>query len=100
METLVKYKFLLKIIGFQPHGSFGDIIRRFICCFALFSIDFLCGIEFVENISRDMNKAWAGLSVFLGMMTHVLTYLHILVSWKRIYSLLDALQDVVNESKK
>lgn len=99
MITLEKYKLLLKTIGFQPHGGLGDIVRRFILCFAFFSILLMSWILFMVNIGRDSKKAWDAMCVFAGFMTHGPIYSHLIVSRKRMYSLLNDLQDVVNESK-
>lgn len=99
MRTLVKYKFFLNIIGLHPSGGFDDIIRRFILWLALFSIVLLSLICFVLDIDRETNKAWGAFCVFFGFMTHVLIYSYLVVSWKRIYSLLNDLQCIVDESR-
>lgn len=98
MIILAKYKFLQKLIGLDPLGGFENIVLRFIYWFLLFSTAMLISIFFFLNIHDDIHRAWGALTALIAFTTVVTTYSHLLIYRHRFYSLLDELQDIVNES--
>lgn len=98
MIILAKYKLLQKLIGLDPLGALENIVVRITYWLLLFSTAGLISIFFIVNIHDDIHRAWGALTAIIAFTTVVTTYSHLLIYRDRFYSLLDDLQDIVNES--
>lgn len=98
MIVLEKYKLIQKLMGLDPQGGFEKFILRFI-----FSIVFiLCfstiTIYFISNIHDDVYRVWAVLTSDFPTVSLMSSYFHLMIYRGRYQSLLNDLQDIVNES--
>lgn len=93
MIVLKEFKFLQVLIGLNPVGGIENIIVRFIAWSAI------CSMLFVLNTHEEIYLASAAIPAVFGFGAHLLSYTHLVICRERFYSLLDELQDIVNESK-
>lgn len=93
-----RYHFFEKLLGLQPSGGYKNIYGRIAFPLLLITSIFLPFTFFISNIHEDMDLAMSTLPLFFGHVPVVPIYFHLLVYRKRIYSLLDELQAIVNES--
>lgn len=100
MIVLTKYKFLLKLIGFNPLGGYENIFVQLIYFIVIISTSAMTWLYFFINIGQHihMYQAWAALPVAFTGTPNVAIYLHFLNSRQRFYSLLDEVQDIINIS--
>lgn len=99
MIVLSGFKLLQRIIGLSPMGGLENLIVRFIYLFVFFSGVLMFSIYFILNIRDDMYRALATFPLICGYMIHALIYLHLLSGRKHLNSLLNDLQNIVDESK-
>lgn len=100
MIVLAKFKFFQHIIGLDPLGGFKNIIVRLIYWIILFSCELACLMFFLINLHEDMFQSLAALPVVSVFISHLAIYSYLLINRRNLNSLLDELQEIVNESTK
>lgn len=100
MIVLEKFKFFQNILGLDPRGGLKNIIVRVIYWIILFSCELACLMFFLINLHEDMFQSMAVMPVVSVFISHVAIYSYLLVNRRNLNSLLDELQEIVNESTK
>lgn len=100
MIVLNEFKLLQKIIGFNPLGGIENIFLQVIYWVAFLSSSWMMCTFFILNVRDDIFGALGMFPAFLAYVSHIVTLSHLLTSRDRFYSLLDDLQEIVNESTK
>lgn len=95
---LGKYQMLQKIMGLNPYGGFQNILLRIVHSVILVTGIALSLVFLVLNFHDDVNLALSTLPPIFGFGVVVPVYFHLILNRERINSLLDELQDIVNES--
>lgn len=95
---LGKYQLLQRILGLNPYGGFENILLRIVYSVVLVSGISLLLIFLVLNFHDDANLALTTMPPIFGFGAVVPVYFHLILNRERINSLLDELQDIVNES--
>lgn len=100
MFVLEEYKFLQKLMGLNPQGGFANIVVRVISLVSLLSCDLMLLLFVVFNIHNDLYGALTALPATLGFTLLLTTYLYLLIRREQFFSVLNELQDIVNESTR
>lgn len=97
MIILEKYQLLEKLVGLKPFGGRESIVLPIIYVVTFISFNLMQLIFITVNIQEHVVQALTALGIFFGVMPAMLTHMYLLINRTRYYSLLNEMQDVVNE---
>lgn len=100
MIVLAKYKLLQKLMGLDPRGGLENVILRFLYFFVFILCLLSLLIFLFSKAYDDIYRLWAVLLPIMATTSLMASYLYLVIYRGRFYSLLDDLQDIVNESAK
>lgn len=95
---LREMRLLQRLIGLNPLEGLESFAVRTFYLIAIISNEILLFIFFKSNIHGDTYRGLSSLPAFVACTAHMVAYFHLLVGRERLYSLLDELQSIVNES--
>lgn len=100
MVVLGYYKMLLTFLGLDPHGGFGNLAVRFVHWIALTTSFLSWSNFFIVNIRVDMLQALTAMPLIVAFASLIPMFSYPIIYRKKLYSLLDELQDIIIESEK
>lgn len=98
MIVLREFKFLQKLMGLNP--GVENIAVRLVYLFVLSSCTLMLSLFSISNFHNDIYGALGVLPTIAGFAVLVVNYLQLLISREPFNSLLNELQNIVNESMK
>lgn len=98
MIIFEKYKLLERLIGLRPFGGWESTFVRTIYLAAFISINIMELMFIIWNIDDGVEVAAPALAPLAGAFTALACYGHLLINLDRYRSLLNELQDIVNNS--
>lgn len=98
MIILEKYRLLQKLIGLHEGGGRERILIRILYSVVLISFNSIEVIYIILNARDGIEQAVSGLCAIGGIIPALASYAYLLVNRKRYYSVLDEMQQIVDES--
>lgn len=95
---LQKYQLLQKFMGLDPRGGRLNFLRRFTFSILVMLSICLPSTILVLNIRDNTNLALSTMPAISGFVAVAPTYFHLIIKRERIYSFLNELQEIVNNS--
>lgn len=100
MIVLEKYKLILKSIGLNPRAGHENIVVRFLQWIKTIPFYLMMLFFFNFNVLDDIYRALTAMPLILVVSTLIPILWHLVTFREKLYSLMDDLQDIVNESTK
>lgn len=98
MIVFGRYRLMEKLIGLNPIGGRENGFLRIVHLFFIVSFDLMESIFIILNIDDGIDQVAPGLAPLFGTIPPMVSYVHLLINRGRYYSLMNDLQDIVNES--
>lgn len=99
MIILGKYNMLLQVTGLDPHGGCKNVIARIVFSILYFLFNLLSIIFLVLTFGDNLEQTLLLMLIIFSHLAIIPSYFHMVINRKRFHSLLDELQDIVQESK-
>lgn len=93
-----KFKFLLEMSGLDPQARSKNYIARIVYTISFLLSCLLASIFVAQTFSQDIDQSLPVVCIILADCALLATYSHLLINRDRFYSLLDDVQDIVDES--
>lgn len=94
-----EFKLVLQISGLDPEGGRRNLIARIIFSILFVLFNLTATVFLIRSFVRDIEQILLIMPVYLAYHATIVIYIHLLMNRKEFYSLLDELQDILEESE-